>query len=100
MITGEASPYYLFHPGAPERAVRMLPEVKIIAVLRDPVMRTYSHWKERRRTGSRIWISPPLWTPRISGSVTWKIGFAVSRVSTPMPASSSPTPGRASMWSV
>lgn len=49
VITGEASPYYLFHPAAAERAAGMLPETKIIAVLRDPVMRTYSHWKERRR---------------------------------------------------
>jgi len=51
VITGEASPYYLFHPGAAERAAALLPDVRIIAVLRDPVMRTYSHWKERRRNG-------------------------------------------------
>ncbi len=49
VITGEASPYYLFHPGAAQRASALLPRAKIIAVLRDPVMRTYSHWKERRR---------------------------------------------------
>ena len=49
VITGEASPYYLFHPAAADRAADMLPDAKIIAVLRDPVMRTYSHWKERRR---------------------------------------------------
>lgn len=49
VITGETSPYYLFHPGAAERAARLLPDAKIIAMLRDPVMRTYSHWKERRR---------------------------------------------------
>lgn len=51
VITGEASPYYLFHPAAAERAAAMLPKAKIIAVLRDPVHRTYSHWKERRREG-------------------------------------------------
>lgn len=49
VITGEASPYYLFHPAAAARAAGILPQVKIIAVLRDPVMRTFSHWKERRR---------------------------------------------------
>lgn len=49
IVTGEASPYYLFHPAAARRAAGMLPEVKVIAVLRDPVMRAYSHWKERRR---------------------------------------------------
>jgi hypothetical protein len=52
VITGEASPYYLFHPAAAERAAAMLPGAKIIAVLRDPVQRTYSHWKERRREGA------------------------------------------------
>jgi hypothetical protein len=46
---GEASPYYLFHPLAAQRAAAMLPNVKLIALLRDPVERTYSHWKERRR---------------------------------------------------
>ena len=50
-ITGEASPYYLFHPAAPERARAMLPDVRLLAVLRDPADRTYSHWKERRRNG-------------------------------------------------
>ncbi len=51
-VVGEASPYYLFHPCAAERAHAMLPEVKIVALLRDPVERTYSHWKERRRAGA------------------------------------------------
>jgi len=51
VVVGEASPYYLFHPAAAERAHALLPDVKLIAVLRDPVMRTYSHWKERRREG-------------------------------------------------
>ena len=49
VITGECSPYYLFHPAAAERAAQLLPNAKIIVMLRDPVMRTYSHWKERRR---------------------------------------------------
>lgn len=48
-LAGEASPYYLFHPLAAARAHDLVPHAKIIAILRDPVMRTYSHWKERRR---------------------------------------------------
>ncbi len=48
--TGEASPYYFFHPAAVDRAAALMsPEARIIAQLRDPVIRTYSHWKERRR---------------------------------------------------
>lgn len=49
-LTGEASPFYLFHPAAAARAHECVPGAKIIALLRDPVMRTYSHWKERRRS--------------------------------------------------
>lgn len=51
-VVGEASPYYLFHPAAAERAHRCVPSARIIVLLRDPVMRTYSHWKERRRAGA------------------------------------------------
>lgn len=49
VVAGEASPYYLFHPDAARRAHVAVPDVRVIALLRDPVMRTYSHWKERRR---------------------------------------------------
>jgi hypothetical protein len=47
-IAFEASPYYLFHPHAPARARQTVPDALIVAVLRDPVERAYSHWKERR----------------------------------------------------
>jgi hypothetical protein len=50
VIVGEASPYYLFHPLAAERTAALVPDARIIVLLRDPVMRTYSHWKERRRS--------------------------------------------------
>jgi hypothetical protein len=43
-MTGEASPYYLFHPLVPRRVRETLPEVKLIAVLRDPVERAVSHY--------------------------------------------------------
>jgi hypothetical protein len=49
VVAGEASPYYLFHPVAAERAHASVPGARIIALLRDPVSRTHSHWKERRR---------------------------------------------------
>src|SRR6266545_4480234 len=35
-IAGEASPYYMFHPLAPQRIAAALPEVRLIAVLREP----------------------------------------------------------------
>ena len=54
VVAGEASPYYLFHPVAAERAHASVPEARIIALLRDPVSRTHSHWKERRRAEAEV----------------------------------------------
>ncbi len=44
LITGEASPYYLFHPYTPQRVAQLLPEVKLIALLRNPIERAFSHY--------------------------------------------------------
>jgi Sulfotransferase domain len=44
-IVGEASPSYLFHPLAPERVGAMLPEARLIAILRNPVDRAFSHYQ-------------------------------------------------------
>ncbi len=51
-VTGEASPYYLFHPDAARRAHALVPDARLIVLLRDPAQRAYSHWKERRRSGA------------------------------------------------
>ncbi|OKI66786.1 sulfotransferase domain-containing protein [Micromonospora sp. CB01531] len=48
---GEAAPLYMFHPLAPARVAELIPAVKLIVLLRDPVERAYSHWKERRTEG-------------------------------------------------
>jgi hypothetical protein len=50
-VTGEASPYYLFHPGVPQRVREMLPDVRLIAVLRDPVERAVSGYYHAVRAG-------------------------------------------------
>ena len=47
-IAFEASPYYLFHPHAAVRAKQVVPDALVVALLRDPVERAFSHWKERR----------------------------------------------------
>lgn len=39
----EATPYYLFHPHAPARAARLLPDARLVVLLRDPVERAFSH---------------------------------------------------------
>lgn len=41
---GEVTPMYLCDPEAPLRIKQILPEVKLIAILRDPVKRAYSHY--------------------------------------------------------
>ena len=51
-VTGEASPYYMFHPLAPRRIAAALPEARLIAVLRDPVDRAWSHYQYELRRGS------------------------------------------------
>jgi Sulfotransferase domain len=50
--TGEASPYYIFHPLAAARACDLLPKVRIIVLLRDPVDRAYSHYHHEMRLGA------------------------------------------------
>jgi hypothetical protein len=52
VITGEASPYMLFHPLAPERAAADLPQTtKFIVLLREPVSRTVSGYWHEKTTG-------------------------------------------------
>jgi len=41
---GEASPSYLHAHHAPERIHRYLPDVRLIAILRNPVERAFSNW--------------------------------------------------------
>jgi Sulfotransferase domain len=50
-ITGEASPYYLFHPLVPEQVAHAVPDARLIAVLRDPVKRAFSHYHHEREGG-------------------------------------------------
>lgn len=48
-LVGEASPYYIFHPLAAKRIQRDLPNVKLIALLRDPIARAYSNFQMQLR---------------------------------------------------
>jgi hypothetical protein len=47
----EASGYYMFHPQAPARIAQALPNVKIVAMVRDPVERAYSAYKHESARG-------------------------------------------------
>ena len=43
-VRGESTPFYLWSYPAQRRIAEHLPEVKLIAVVRDPVDRAYSNW--------------------------------------------------------
>jgi hypothetical protein len=47
-LTGEASPYYVFHPLVPDRVQATVPKARLIVLLRNPVDRAYSNYWERR----------------------------------------------------
>lgn len=48
---GEASHSYLYDPGAAAEIRRYVPEARLIAILRNPVDRAYSHFLHMLRTG-------------------------------------------------
>ncbi|MDX5449056.1 MAG: sulfotransferase domain-containing protein [Bacteroidota bacterium] len=50
-LTGESTPYYLFHPMAPSLIASRMKDLRIIVMLRNPVERAYSHFKMQQRNG-------------------------------------------------
>jgi hypothetical protein len=50
-LTGEATPSYLLHPEVPARVAAMLPNVRLLAILRNPVDRAYSAFHRNIRLG-------------------------------------------------
>jgi hypothetical protein len=50
-MTGDAAPYLLYHPLAPAWAGREVPDARIVAMLRDPVERAFSHYWDRVKNG-------------------------------------------------
>jgi len=54
VVTGEATPYYMFHPHAPHRIFQDLPNVKLIVIIRDPVDRAYSQYQDNLRKNQEV----------------------------------------------
>ena len=50
-LVGEASPSYLFHPLGPERVKELVPEARLIALVRNPVDRALSHYNHELALG-------------------------------------------------
>ena len=50
-VTGEATAHYMTHPLAAERSYKILPNAKIIVMLRNPIDRAYSHYHMEKSHG-------------------------------------------------
>ena len=50
-VVGEGSPYYMFHPFAPQRIASVLPDPRLLVVLRDPVERAWSQYHHETARG-------------------------------------------------
>lgn len=53
-VVGEATPLYMFHPLVPERLAKVIPNVKIISILRNPTERAISHYFHEKKKGYEI----------------------------------------------
>jgi hypothetical protein len=51
VITGEATPYYIFHPHVASRIKYSSPNAKIIIMLRNPIDRAFSHYRYHVKLG-------------------------------------------------
>ena len=86
-VLGEASPLYLYVREAPEQIRRALTDPKLVAVLRNPVDRAYSHWlhihRDRpedavaafARGAEREMAEPPGYSPYAGASHVLRMGL-------------------------
>ncbi|NNK33117.1 MAG: sulfotransferase [Xanthomonadales bacterium] len=51
-LWGKATPQYLSDPYAARRIATLMPEVKLVVILRDPIERSWSHYRMDRRRGT------------------------------------------------
>ncbi len=51
VLIGDASQDTMYHPLAPQRVANLIPDVKLIVLLRNPVYRAFSHFQHRKRLG-------------------------------------------------
>ncbi len=54
-VAGEATPSYMYYPEAVERMAHLLPDARLVAILRNPVDRAYSHyWFNRAQKREKL----------------------------------------------
>lgn len=49
-VTGESTPSYFFDRSVPEKMAKVIPQARLIALLRNPVDRAYSNYQQNVRT--------------------------------------------------
>jgi hypothetical protein len=64
----ESTPAYLYHSHVAERIFNYSPQIKIIAVLREPVERAFSAWNMYRDFSTKDSLPKRLQTSRINGT--------------------------------
>lgn len=50
-LVGESSPFLMLHPRGAQRLARLVPNIKVILVLRDPTTRAFSHFRDQVARG-------------------------------------------------
>jgi len=85
-VAGEASPLYLYVREAPAQIAALVPDPRLVAVLRNPIDRAYSHWLHINRVpaedaaeGFRAaceaeMAAGPAYTPYASGTHVLRMG--------------------------
>jgi hypothetical protein len=84
VITGEASPAYLADHASPERVASVLPDAKIIALLRNPVARAISHYhhdiknnvREARNFADYLVVEGAELQPQLTSRLVSELGHA------------------------
>ena len=51
IVCGEATTHYLWHENVPSRVKQLLPNIKLIVLLRNPIERAFSHYQHSCKTG-------------------------------------------------
>ena len=54
-LTGEATPYYLYTPAAAARVAALIPDVRLVVLLREPVRRAYSQYHMAVQQGTETY---------------------------------------------
>lgn len=83
---GEASPLYLYTEGSPDQIRRAVPDARLLAIVRHPVDRAYSHWLHIKRDRPEVAVegfraaceaemaAGPGYTPYSSGTHVLRMG--------------------------